>query len=169
MFQKISLILYLRLYFIYVFLYKFILNIFGPFYIVYSFDKGQKKNITFSRYFFSDKSAVTYVKTLHADRTDHLAYYGSASIFNKITNQKSTSLPKRKKIMFLNGTNPVNFDLNQLDNYEYTYTQCIPVTNLGIISKLFDIEASAVQIINLVPFKKEVIAIENANIHMLYE
>ena len=183
MVNEIILQIYLYMYRIYIYLYKLIMNIFGPIHIIYYFDGQRKKNITLSRYLVSNDNpnSIFWIKTFHTHDTHYLAYQGHLCHLNKLIRGKKISnlSYKRKNIMLLNGTDPVNFDLNLLDNYKRSIQnksdvfgnqrECMPVKDLNTILKLFGCESSAVQIINLRPFKKEIVPVDNVCIDMLYE
>ena len=170
------------------------MSILGPIHVIYYFDGQCKKNITLSTYFRDSTSyhpdcfaSIFWIKTFYVNGPHYSAYHGNRRHLDNLTCTKIMPdlLPKRKNIMLLNGTNPVNFDLNLLDNYKRAVQnqshffkssvdteyqkKCIPVKNLNTILKLFDCESSHIQIINLRPFKKEIFSVDDIHIDMLYE
>ena len=174
MISNIILQIYLYITHIYRQIYKIILNIFGPCYLIYLFDGQNKFNITFKRYFTSyDANSLFYIKIYDGINIKHIAYQGDISKFKYIKFDRSArNLYKRKNIMFLDYNKPINFDLNILDNYKQTINlnpDYAVVTKLDTITKLLDLTVSDVQILKLDPFKKEVIPIHSADINMLYE
>jgi hypothetical protein len=174
MLSNVILQIYLYMAHVYIYIYKTILNIFGPCYIIYLFDGQNKFNITFKRYFTSyDSNSLFYIKIYDGTNIKHIAYQGDISKFTYIKFARpGRNLCKRKNIMFLDYNKPINFDLNILDNYKQTINlnpDYAVITKLDHITKLLDLTVSDVQIINFDPFKKEVIPISNADINMLYE
>jgi len=186
--------MYLYIYHVYIGVYKFIMSILGPIHVIYYFDGHHKKNITLSTYFKDYNShcsdsftSIFWIKTFYGDGPHYSAYQGNRRHLDNLTCAKIMPdlLSKRKNIMLLNGTDPVNFDLNLLDNYKRAIQnqshffkssidteyqkKCVPVKNLNTILKLFDCESSHIQIINLRPFKKEIVPIDDMHIDMLYE
>ena len=164
----------LGIYCIYNILYRLMMSILGPCHMIWTFNGQNKKNITLSRYLYADDPHIYWIKTYHVGGIRYLAYEGNLDDLTFDVDDIPESIPKRKNIMLLNGTNPVDFDLNLLDNYIWsnlTFTdKCIPITNLTTILKLFDVNATDVQIIHMVPFKKEIIPIDHEmNIDMLYD
>lgn len=166
----------LGIYCIYNILYRLVMSILGPCHMIWTFNGQNKKNITLSRYLYIDDPQMYWIKTYHVDGVRYLAYEGNLDDLTFDRDNTLTPIPilKRKNIMLLNGTNPVNFDLNLLDNYiqsNLTFTdKCVPITNLTTILKLFDCDATDIQIIHMAPFKKEIIPIDHEmNINMLYE
>ncbi len=181
MFDKLLLNIYLYLYCLFMGFYSNILHVIGPFHFIYYCNGSDKINLTWRRYFrygMNDyKRGVFYVKTINSVGTNHLAYHGNIRHFDYLKFKKSINkLFKRKSIMFLKKENPINFDFNLLDNYKYTIDNTIwknnkyrPVTNLNTISKIFDLDATHIQIINLKPFQKKIVPITDTTIDMLYE
>lgn len=175
MFPKI----YLFLHHIYTIIYNLILRILGPIYIIYYFDGSIRKNITLSSYFtfFNNNlsNAIYGIKIYNSNDVHYLAYYGKRNNLNRLisTNIIPELLSKRKNIILMNCGKPVEFDLNLLDNYKKSIenyhlffksdekTICIPIRKLSTILKLFECDATDVQIISLLPFKKEIISIDD--------
>lgn len=175
--------IYLFLHHIYTIIYNLILRILGPIYIIYSFNRSIKKNITLSSYFMffnNDLSNAIYgIKIYNSNDVHYLAYYGKRNNLNRLicTNDIPELLSKRKNIILINHGKPVEFDLNLLDNYKKSIenyrlffksgekndntNMCIPIRKLSTILKLFECNATDVQIISLLPFKKEIIPIDN--------
>jgi hypothetical protein len=168
---------YLYLYYVYSILYNLFLDTFGPIRIVYYYDKNEKTNITFSRHFWCNLYGIFYIKTYSADGNYHLAYQGYLDHLENFGNpDNEITYSKRKNLVLLNGNQIVNFDLNLLDNYRKTIhnqkfpLECEPVKNVATILDLFDCDSTDVQIVNLRPFKKEIIPIDDKlTIDMLYE
>lgn len=184
--------IYLYIHYTYIILCNFILRCLGPVYNICHFDVDAdvKKNITLSSYvsFFNkenSKKSIYWIKIYHLNGPYYLAYHGSRNHLNKLTCGKIIPelSSKRKNVMLMNKGKPVNFDLNLLDNYKRTAIQnqlCFidkcdensytMVTKLNTILKLFECDATDVQIINLMPFKKEIISIDDdCSIDILYK
>jgi hypothetical protein len=169
---------YLRLYYFFAMLYHFFLNIFGPIRLVYYFDGERMTNITFWKSMWPKSHGVFYVKTYHSDETYHLAYKGHIDHLNNFSYDDNVLdlQSRRKNIVLLDGSKTLNFDLNFLDNYRRTiqsqsfHPDCEPVKDLQTVLKIFNCNATDIQIINLAPFRKQTISItEGMDINMLYE
>jgi hypothetical protein len=185
--------IYLFLHRIYTIIYNLILSKCSPLYIIYYLNGSVKKNITLSSYFtfFNNtnlSNGVYEIKIYNYNNVYHLAYYGKRDNLKRLicTDNIPELLSKRKNIILMNHGQPVNFDLNLLDNYKKSIENqhlffepseknnelhiCIPIRKLNIILKLFECNATDIQIISLLPFKKEIIPIDNkCSIDILYK
>lgn len=146
---------------------------------VYYINDGKIKNITLNyylKYNINDyKKGTYYVKIYSLDNMNHIAFKGDIDHINKITINKITTLadvkiPKRKKIILLNNEKPININLQILDNYKINmeYFKDASISNLAQIINILGLKCTHITIIELYPFQKTTIEIENVDIKFLY-
>lgn len=176
--------MYLWLYYVYKIVYQFIVGNFGPFYLIYYFDGNVKTHLTLRRYASWWQSLVPYskgtyyIQIFEANNTYHIAFDGYLDQVDQVCACINTTdiIPQsRKNVIFLNQDTPINFDFNLLDKYKCMIEQILetshfqPITQLGTLSKLFDIDATHVKIIKTKPFGVNVCALSDIHLDMLYE
>lgn len=190
MFHSTFIRIYLCLYYLYKSIFRSVLKYFGPFYLIYYFDGLIKKNITLKILLgvglHKYKYGIFYMKIFEMNDTHHLAYKGLIDhVYSQIKNiPRSNDQVVRKNIIFLRRVElfdkslpdePINFDLNTLDKYNRLIKNILPsqsfepITQLDILSKLFDLHATHVKIIKKNPFRIDVVPLTSASVHMLYE
>ena len=169
--------IFLLCYYYYNLIWEYIFGWLGEFMFIFyvSDDHNNLKNITWNYYlgFNLDEytSGTYYLKIYNSTGTNHIAFNGNlADIHKKNMYQYPEKLPKRKNIILLDGDISVNIDLKILDNYKIsTLPYDNSITNLGQILKLLDINCTHITIIQMRPFLKVVMDVEDVNINDLYQ
>jgi hypothetical protein len=176
--------LYLYLFQAYTLIRKFLFGLMGPIYLVYKFNGNTFTNITIFYYwtillnmigFKTNPSGLFYTKIIYDSETYEIIYQGdllsiNKNLFLKLSNPTEDK-PKRKNIMLMNSTKEViPCDLNRFDQYHLntTKTDLICITNLVMIGKAFGLEYEYVQIMQMMPFKKEFLEVSKTDITQLY-
>lgn len=97
------------------------LNKFGPIYLIYYLENSRMKNITLNYYsgigLNKYNSGHYFCKVIDSNRTNHLIHSGEITDITIKTNNNEIEYPKRKNIMLLHNNEPVQCDLDVLDNY----------------------------------------------------
>lgn len=151
--------------------------------IIYFCEDKSLKNITLNYYTgfnLSKYSTGTYfIKYFDVNGTNYTAFNGTLNDILKISqfNNPLTNLlanpkniPQRKKILLKCGENPIQFNLQILDNYKLNMTLFgkNSIGNLSKIMTFLGIKCTGATIINIFPPSKKDLKIENTNISDLY-
>ena len=174
MLQQFIINIYLRIYNYYSLLWKLLFSWLGRFVFLYHINDKKMTNITFNYYFRYNldkfKNGTFYAKIYNSYGTDHIAFNGEIDHVHSIKIQPAIIQPKRKKVILLNGENPISVDLQILDNYKHNmlHFEKSSVTNLADITKMLGLECTHITIIEIRPFKKITMEIDNVDINHLY-
>lgn len=174
MFQLFFINIYLSFYKYYNLLWKIFFSWVGNLFFIYFVHNNEVKNITMNYYFKYnlDKFAegIYYTKIYNSDGTNHVIFKGVVNDINAIKiEENDKNPPKRKNIILVNDDEPLNVNLEILDNYK-TNMKYVKnsVTNLNEILKFIGINCTHVIIIDFIPFKKTTISINDIDINSLY-
>jgi hypothetical protein len=165
---------YLYLHQVYSVVWQFIFNTFGPIYFVYYLHNDQIKNITLNYYFkLGLKKYINghyYCKIFNSDKTNHLIHHGDVNEISKIDLSIEPVSIRRKNILLLNDKNPVQCDLDVLDNYVINMKKLNKSHTLKpkVVMKCLGLDCTDVQFITVRPFKKEVISIDQIDLDDLH-
>ena len=175
MFRSLLLSIYLNIYRYYDLLWKFIFSYIGNIFLIYYINDDDIKNITMNYYFGWNlkkfKSGTYYLKIFDANGTNHIAFIGNIELIHKIKITESfENPPKRKRVILLNENNPININLEVLDNYKTNtkHLQSSSISNLKEITKILGLKCSHVTIIETRPFNKITMDVESVDINYLY-
>lgn len=165
---------YFFFYYFYLYFWNLLLKYLGPITILYYLDKDKIKNITLNYYLNyhvdSFRKGTYYAKIYSSYGIQHLAFHGEISDANKIKIEPGDLCFKRKQVILINHGSPLNVDLNILDNYKINMKQFKnPVKNLGLILKMMGLPCSHVTIIQMVPFGKKTMEVQEVDIDYLYQ
>jgi hypothetical protein len=176
--------IYLYLFQAYALVRKFLFRLIGSIYLVYKFDDDIFTNITIFYYltillnmigFKTNPEGLFYAKIIYDSEMYELIYQGDLLSINKnlfsVLSTPTEDKPKRKNIMLMNSNKEViSCDLNRFDQYYQNTkkTNLMCVTNLVTIKKAFGLEYEYVQIMQMMPFKKELIEASKTDITQLY-
>lgn len=158
-------------------LWEYIFDKIGNIYLVYYItDKNtsHKKNISFNFYTGYNlnqyKNGTYYVKNINKYGTNHIIFKGDVAEINKIKNiELNIDTPRRKNIILQKDNEPININLEILDNYKQNMIISInPVVNLGEILRILDIPCATITIIKHFPFSRQTIDVSNVNINDIY-
>ena len=174
MLQQLIINIWLTIYYYYSLFWRIFFSYIGSFIFIYHIKEKKMRNITFNYYFKYGldkfKNGTFYAKIYNAEGTSHIAFNGEIDHIHKINIQPDITRPKRKKIILLNNENPLNVDLQILDSYKINMKHlgdsCI--TNLAEITKMLNLECTHVTIIEMFPFKKITMEIDNVDINYMY-
>ena len=189
MFQSLFINVYIYAYYLYGFFFRQFIKIWGPLTLTYVFDGETKRNITLGRYIgyylpyvFSYPMGTYYIRSIKSDITNHVIYDGNIQevgpIVCDINDEAEDIQINRRNVLFFDDTEPIQFDLKILDDYNRSVkkinwdrkkTPCSPVTMLDVIARIVGIPANRVQIMTKFPFKKQVSNINSVSIDMLYD
>jgi hypothetical protein len=182
--------IYLLIHYYYYMIYQKIMKMIGPISFIYLFDGKNQNNITLRRYLsyyfpqlWPHASGIICVKIFDGDECKQIAYQGDTehlddlleNVKEEFSDEEITQ--KRNNVMFLNNNNAISFDLNVLDSYNRILNRinwrknghtCSPIRILDVISKLFNIDATHVQIIRKFPLKKDIYPINRVTLDMIY-
>jgi hypothetical protein len=165
--------MFLKFYYYYNVVWEYIFSWLGELMFIFYIDHDDNiKNITWNYYLNCNMSSfdhgVYYLKIYNTDGTNHLAFSGNISDIEKKNNLIITK-PKRKHIILLNNSEPINVDLKILDNYKLSSEPFPnPIKNMDKVLKLLGIKCSQIVIININPFFKTILNIEDITIDELY-
>ncbi|AYV85738.1 MAG: hypothetical protein Satyrvirus35_4 [Satyrvirus sp.] len=173
--SRFLLYIYFKIYQLYCTIWKLIFKKFSRVILVYYFDGNNLKNITMNYYFgiglSKFRTGVFYLKIFDENGVNHIAFE------EKITNIKNIVLydplknpPRRKNITFLNDETSLEVDLCALDNYKMNIEKLIvePICDLKKILKFLGHDCTHVKIIEMRPFSKTLVDINEIHINQLY-
>lgn len=111
-----------------------------------------------------------FLKKHNSSGTDYIAFKGAPYLIGRFRQSNIHDRPNRLNTTLLYADNPVQLDLKILDNY---YKNCYlyddPITNLGVVCKLLNIQCDQVRIVHMEPFRIELFDIDKVDIGKLYE
>ena len=135
-------------------------------------------NITLNYYFGYGlnkyKNGPYYLKLYNKYDTVYLACNGTITDITRnisvVSSHKQNNKPKRKKIILMNNDMTINVDLKILDNYfsQITHYENL-ITDLKIICDTMGIKCTHINVINLNPFSKTLLDINQTDIRELYD
>lgn len=141
---------------------------------IYYLNDNKVKNITLNYYLKYNldefDKGTYYTKIYNKHGTHHIAFDGKITHINKIKLEPNEYHPKRKQLFLSDNGNPINIDLDILDNYKINMKQfnnC--VKNLGLILIMMGIKCSHVTIIQMIPFNRITLPVNEVEIEHLYQ
>lgn len=133
-----------------------------------------KKNITFNYYTGYNldkyKNGTFYVKIFNKYGITNVAFNGNITEIKEIKIvDPHINRPKRKNIILQENNKPININLEILDNYRQNMITCaVPVTNLGKILKILDIDCTNITVVQSMPFLRQTISVDVVDIDFIY-
>lgn len=141
--------------------------------IIYETDT--RKNITLNYYLNYNlvkyQNSTFFVTVYNQHNTNYFTFTGDITDIDEISDQVVDTIPSRKNIILMNKDQPINFDLQILDNY-HSNTKNLKsksITNLKKITELMDLQCTHVKFIEKKPFKINVSDVNDLEINHLYE
>jgi hypothetical protein len=148
-------------------------NTLGQIMIVYYVKNNEMVNITW-RYYIgigmnSFQQGKYYFKTYNDYGVSHAIYSGYLTDIVKIAGKITKSSEKqRKNVMLLRNEYPVDIDLCLLDNYISNMDAC-SITKLSEILDILNIKCTHVVFIEMMPFEKVIVDVNDIEIWNLYD
>ncbi|XWV26514.1 hypothetical protein QJ857_gp0553 [Tupanvirus soda lake] len=177
MFQSLLITTYLIMYQYYSMIWKILFSWIGNFVFIYHVNNKKVRNITLNYYLgyklHKFQTGKYYAKIYNSDGTNHIAFDGHINQIHKIKTHKHKSIdnpPKRKKILLLNNDQPLNINLEILDNYKINMEHFgdSSITNLAEILDIFGLQCTDVTIMEFSPFRRIKKKITEVDVNELY-
>lgn len=175
MFRTLLIDFYLRIYQYYNLLWKIFFSCVNNVKLVYLIDNNKPKNISINYYsglkMDGKQSGNFYLKIYNSYGTNHIAFDGDIESVSKVRIIESLeNPPKRKNVILSNNDNPLDINLEILDNYisNIKYFPNQSIVNLGSVLKILGFECTHVTIIETKPFNKTKVNVNDIDINYIY-
>lgn len=165
---------YLKVYQWYTFIWHKIFTWIGKVMLIYHIDGDKMKNITWNYYLKYGmekfKNGMFYAKIYDIRGLNHIAFNGDISHVHRIKADSLENPPKRKNVILLDNDIPIDIDLDVLDKYRTNmlHFEDQGIANLGKILTLIGLKCTHVIIIQMFPFNKKTMKIDEVDIDHLY-